>query len=74
MTTVQIYVRLLGEAVDVWRPVEAELVRNESYRILDQDYDSGSETWEFEPGQTVLCELIDLDEGRVLAGVRRVAD
>ena len=45
-----IYVALLDEGIDVWRPVEAQKVSSDTYLIVDQDYDPRTERWEFEPG------------------------
>lgn len=66
----QIFVRLLDEGVDVWRPVEAEHESDHVYRIVDQPYDRDSELWEFGPGEEVLCEMIDSSDGRILAATR----
>jgi hypothetical protein len=49
-----IYIQLLGEDVDVWRPVTAAREANDTYRLLDQQPDS--ETWAFPPGSRVRCE------------------
>ena len=46
---VQIYVGLLDEGVEVWRPVQTEHVYGNVYRILDQPYDREIEAWQFEP-------------------------
>lgn len=70
--TVQVYVSLLDEGVDVWRPVLAEHIRGCMYRIVSQPYRRDLETWQFEPGDEVLCELIESNEGRILAAVRKV--
>ena len=67
-----IYVALLGEGTDVWRPVEAENLGNGLYRILDQPYEPANETWQFAPGDLVQCEVIHLSEGPVLAATLRV--
>ncbi len=67
----QIYVALLNEGVDVWRPVQAVRLRENIYRILEQHYDSAIETWEFAPGEEVICELIDSSEGKILAARQR---
>lgn len=72
--SVEIHVRLLDEAVDVWRPVKAEHLGAEEYRILEQPYDRDIDTWEFEPGDRVVCEQIDSSDGRILAAVRRVTE
>jgi hypothetical protein len=67
----EIFVSLLDEAVDVWRPIQAEHVHDDVYRITDQPYDREVETWQFGPGDEVVCELIDSNEGRILAAMRR---
>ncbi len=60
MVTVTIYIYLPDEAVDVWRPVKAEYLGGDKYRIVDQQYDRVDEYWEFEPGDVVICEMISL--------------
>lgn len=67
----QIYVRLLDENVDVWRPVRAENLTGNVYRILNQLYDRAAESWQFEPGDEVVCELIEASDGRILAATRK---
>ena len=68
--TETIYVSLVDEDVDVRRPVKAEHVDGNVYRILNQPYDREIEQWEFEPGARVVCEPVDTSGGRVLAAVR----
>jgi hypothetical protein len=68
---VQIYMPLLGEGVDVWRPVQAEHLHGNVYRVLDQPCDRDDESWQFELGDEVMCELIELDGGPVLAATRK---
>lgn len=67
----EIFVSLLDEQVDVWRPIQAEHLHDDVYRITDQPYDRTVEMWQFEPGDVVVCELIDSNEGRILAAMRR---
>ena len=68
MTSVaQIYIALLDEGVDVWRPVQAERLSGNTYRILGQPYDRSVESWQFEPGDVVLCEMVESSEGRIRA-------
>jgi len=52
---VQIHIRLLDETVPVWRPVDAEHVGGDQYRVLGQI--PGDEVWEFQPGDVVHCRL-----------------
>lgn len=68
---IQTYIALLDEGVDVWRPVQAEHLRGNVYRILSQSYDRTTESWQFEPGDKVLCEMIDSSAGRILAAIRK---
>ncbi len=67
----EIFVSLPDEAVDVWRPVQAEHIQGKVYRIIDQPYDREIETWQFEPGDEVVCELTDASDGQILAAMRR---
>lgn len=70
MSDCSIYVGLLDEGVDVWRPVRATHVAGSVYRIAEQSYDRETETWQFVPGTLVVCEQRDTDEGSVLAATR----
>jgi hypothetical protein len=70
----QIYVKLLDEGIDVWRPVEADLLRGEIYRVSEQPYDRESEVWEFEPGDVVVAELTESSGGPMLAATRLSSD
>jgi hypothetical protein len=67
----QIYIALLDEGVDVWRPVQVERLSGNTYRILSQPYDRSIESWQFEPGDVVLCEMVESSEGRILAATRK---
>jgi hypothetical protein len=68
---VQIYVALLDESVDVWRPVQAKHLHDNVYRILNQPYDRAVESWQFEPGDVVLCELFESGDGPMLTATRK---
>ena len=69
--TAQIYVALLDERIDVWRPIWAERLDDNVYRIVDQPYERELETWQFEPGDDVACDLIESGDGRILAAIRK---
>ena len=58
-----IYVRLLDEGVDCWRPVTAERVRDDIYRIVGAAPDPEDEKWEFFVGQLVRCNWQELIDG-----------
>ena len=51
-----IYVALLDEAVEVWRPVEAAHEGEDRYRILSTNADP-EEQWEFQQGELVRCRV-----------------
>ena len=61
-----IYVALLDEGIDVWRPVEAQRLLPDTWLIVDQDYDPGTERWEFEPGTAVSCRREHCDARQIL--------
>lgn len=69
--TTQIYVALLDEGVDVWRPIEAQHLSGNTYLIVEQHYDRELESWQFEPGDTVVCEVVEASDGKILAAVER---
>ncbi len=67
----RIYVALLDEGVDVWRPVEADHLHDDIYLIVSQPYDRETERWQFEPGDQVRAQMIDSSDGRILAAIKR---
>lgn len=69
----EIHVALVDEGVDVWRLVQAERLSTNTYRILSQPYDRSIESWQFEPGDVVLCEMIESSDGRILAATRALS-
>lgn len=60
-----IYVRLLGEGTEVFRPVPAERLADSVY-VIDPSvrYDVANEEWEFPPGSKVRVEERKLSGGR----------
>jgi hypothetical protein len=66
----EILVTLLDEQIDVRRPVRAEPI-HDICKISEQPYDRGVETSQFEPGDEVVCELVESSDGRILAATRR---
>jgi hypothetical protein len=63
MTTQTVYVELLDERIDVWRPVEA--VEDGEVFVLPTTAPEG-ENWRFAPGSRVRCELRQLSGGQTL--------
>jgi hypothetical protein len=61
-----IYIPLLNEGTDCWRPIEAEQVGTDTYRIVASK--SEDEEWPFASGEVVRCErhrFVDGSEGLV---------
>src|SRR5437899_12419534 len=55
-TEAVVYVRLLDEGTDVWRPVRATALPDGTFRLLEPNgYDPKAETWEFPPLMKVRC-------------------
>lgn len=58
---VTIYMPLLNEGVDVWRPVKATQMSQDTYRVDGEM--PFSEDWAFAPGSLVRCELKTFGSG-----------
>jgi hypothetical protein len=53
---VELFVRLLNEGTDVWRPTTGLLLGADVVQVLPTvDYDPAIEEWEFPPGSKVRC-------------------
>lgn len=63
-----VYVRLPDELVDVWVPVEAELVAAGVYRLGSKGYDAELERWEFPPSSIVSCKKMKFEDGMTFLG------
>jgi len=61
-----VYVRLLDEGTDVWRPVEAKRMGATTYRLSDHPTPE-DETWSFQPGEIVVVELQDAPGDHLMA-------
>ena len=56
MKICEIYVYLLNEGSDAWRPVKAKKIGLNRYEIIGIDnYDPSDEEWQFLPGDIVQC-------------------
>jgi hypothetical protein len=51
-----VYVRLLDEGTDVWRPVAATALAGGTYILSDASPMPADENWEFTPGSRVVAE------------------
>ena len=67
---VTIYVALLNEGTDCWRPVTAERVSEGLFQIVDSQPED--EQWEFPPGQIVRCRERTFSDGRGLVAFESV--
>jgi len=66
-----IYIPLLDEGTDVWRPAPAWKVGGNVYIVLRPDnYDPEDEKWAFPPGSAVVCEQRSSAQGSFLAAIR----
>lgn len=69
MNTRTIYVQLLDEGVDVWAPVEAEVLGEDLFRLPEEA--PAKEDWQFAPGSLVVGEPQSLSTGVVPCAVRQ---
>jgi hypothetical protein len=69
---VTIYVYLLDEGTDVWRPVEAVHLGDNRYRITLVNVDRSDEHWQFSKGDIVRCSRRVLSGGPALVAHERV--
>src|SRR5260370_12243786 len=67
-----IYMYLMDEGVDVWRPVEAIRLAESIYQIKLESVVPESETWQFLPGDMVRCEQRELSSGKHLVAIEKV--
>ena len=66
----RIYVELLDEGLQVWRPVSARHVSGDIYQIIDDGtYDADHEKWMFLPGTKVAGISKQLSDGKYLVAV-----
>jgi len=71
---VDIYIRLLDEGIEVFRPTQAVELEKHTYQLLPaMDYNPLSEDWEFLPGTIVAGEIVKDDEGgEFLMAVKKI--
>ena len=69
----EIFVYLVGEGVDVWRPVRALPLGENTYRIVSEKSNPDDEEWEFSTGDVVKCrERVFSGGSSGLVAVKRV--
>jgi hypothetical protein len=68
-----IYVALINEGLDVWRPVQAVHEQGDVFRIVSQNPDPIDEHWQFSTGENVVCKEHTFSDGqRGLVACERV--
>jgi hypothetical protein len=70
----EIYMPLLDEGVDVWRPVRAQHVSDDVYRITGEAPDAEDERWQFPPGALVRCRDQMLSGGTCVVAYEAVSE
>ena len=68
---ITIYVYLLDEGTDVWRPVDAIHIKDDIYQINPERAIPETETWQFLPGDIVRCEEKQLLKGKHLVAIEK---
>jgi hypothetical protein len=69
----EVHVRILDDAVDVWRPVKARAVSDHVFRLSDAPAPA-DERWAFAPGDEVVVERRANGDEDVLIAVARALD
>lgn len=68
-----VYVKLLNEGTEVWRPVPAEELIDGVFRLTeDPAIKPDDEVWQFDPGSSVSCERRTLSVGDCWVAVKEV--
>lgn len=66
----RVFVRLLGEGTEVYRPVAAHSLGQGIYSLAGAaDYDPESEEWEFKPGTKVRCQMKTIGNEELMVAV-----
>ena len=68
-----VYVCILDERTDVWRPVPSEHLGGSQYRLGDVPARDGDEVWEFAPGSIVVAEQRRLSGGLCMVAIALAA-
>ncbi len=62
-----IYVRLLNEGTEVWKPYKGEQISSKVYRLIsEQELDENNVKPEFKPGDIVRVEIKKFSDGQFL--------
>ncbi len=66
-----IYIPLLNENINVWRPVLAKEVSSNVFEIVSVNNHSDEE-WQFNHGERVKCTYQELNEGKCLVATEKL--
>lgn len=65
-TDTTVYVRLMDDGTDVWRPVNAKRLPDGTFELaMPEGYDPENETWEFLPHARVRCASRQFSDGEI---------
>jgi hypothetical protein len=71
-SSIEVYVRLLNEGTQVYRPVPSRRMADDVFLLRGDDiYNREDEEWEFEPGSAVKVIEKEFARGRGLLAVAR---
>jgi len=70
--TETIYVFLLDEGTEVWRPIQARHLGDDRFQITSINDDPDDEHWQFSTGDIVRCSRRRLSDGIRLVAYERV--
>lgn len=69
----EIYIQLVNEGTEVWRPTKGLKLEGDLYKILKtNNYNSEDENWEFKPGSIVKCKFRIISGSKCLVAIERV--
>ena len=66
-----IYIPLLNEGINVWRPVQAKEIGSNVFEIVSVNDDTDEE-WQFNHGERVKCTYQELSEGKRLVATEKI--
>ena len=67
----QIYMPLLDEGIDVWRPVDAERIGPKIFRVIGPVPEG--EAWAFQTGEIIHCQEKQLSDGTHNVATQKVS-
>ena len=66
----EIYIPLINEGTDVWRPAKGRRIKDLIFEVLcPDDYDSMNEDWQFKPGNIVKCKKVNMENKEILVAI-----